>query len=45
MPYRIAVVGAREQYLNAGFDDYLSKPIGLDGLEKMLSCYLPDSAA
>ena len=39
-----AVVGAREQYLNEGFDDYLSKPIDLDGLEKMLSCYLPDSA-
>ena len=38
-----AVVGAREQYLEAGFDDYLSKPILLDEMEKMLKNYLPES--
>ncbi|MBO4637245.1 MAG: response regulator [Clostridiales bacterium] len=32
-----AVVGAREQYLEAGFDGYLSKPIDIDELEKILS--------
>ncbi len=36
-----AVVGAREQYLNVGFDDYLSKPIKLKDLEKILRRYLP----
>ena len=35
-----AVVGAREQYLAAGFDDYLSKPIELSSMEKMLVKYL-----
>ena len=35
-----AVVGAREQYLEAGFDDYLSKPIELAGLEKIFKKYL-----
>jgi len=38
-----AVVGAREQYLNAGFDDYLSKPIMLGDLERILKTYLPES--
>ena len=38
-----AVVGAKEQYLAAGFDDYLSKPIILPDLEKMLKTYLPAS--
>ena len=49
-----AVVGAKEQYLSAGFDDYLSKPIsaGFDDylskpiqipeMEKMLLKYLPE---
>lgn len=36
-----AVVGAREKYLSAGFDDYLSKPIDITELEAILSKYLP----
>lgn len=36
-----AVAGAREQYLQEGFDDYLSKPIVPDKLEKMIQDYLP----
>ena len=36
-----AVVGAKEIYLQAGFDDYLSKPIEVDRLEKKLAKYLP----
>ena len=36
-----AVVGAREFYLKAGFEDYLSKPIEPDKLEDMLIQYLP----
>ncbi len=40
-----AVVGAREQYLEAGFDDYLSKPIELDGLEKIFKKYLTGTVA
>ena len=36
-----AVVGAKETYLNAGFDDYLSKPIEVDKLEEKLEKYLP----
>ncbi|MBP5532694.1 MAG: response regulator, partial [Lachnospiraceae bacterium] len=38
-----AVVGAKEQYLNAGFNDYLSKPIEIKELEKMLRKYLPEN--
>ena len=37
-----AVSGAREQYIDAGFDDYLTKPIDTDHLETMLIRYLPD---
>jgi Signal transduction histidine kinase len=37
-----AVVGAKEQYLKAGFDDYLSKPVQLDDLERVFRKYLPD---
>ncbi len=35
-----AIAGAREQYLTEGFSDYISKPIELDELEKMLRKYL-----
>ena len=37
-----AVVGAKERYLEAGFDDYLSKPIEVEKLEEKLEKYLPD---
>ena len=36
-----AVSGARQTYLDAGFQDYLSKPIDADRLEKMLMENLP----
>ena len=36
-----AVVGARESYLESGFDDYLSKPIEVKALESILGKYLP----
>ncbi len=36
-----AVNGAREMYINAGFTDYLTKPIDSQKLEKMLIHYLP----
>ncbi|MBR4759168.1 MAG: response regulator [Lachnospiraceae bacterium] len=36
-----AVVGARETYLQAGFDDYLSKPIEMKKLEDKLRRFLP----
>ena len=36
-----AVVGAKEQYLNAGFDGYLSKPIIIKDVEKTLRTFLP----
>ncbi|WP_051656807.1 response regulator [Butyrivibrio sp. AE3004] len=36
-----AVAGAREFYLDAGFKDYLSKPIDAARLENMLKEYLP----
>ncbi|MBR6478731.1 MAG: response regulator, partial [Lachnospiraceae bacterium] len=38
-----AVVGARESYLEAGFDDYLSKPVEISALERALMKYLPES--
>lgn len=36
-----AVTGAKEYYLNKGFDDFLSKPVTGTGLEKMILKYLP----
>ena len=36
-----AISGAREEYIGVGFDDYLSKPINMDKLEKMLIHYIP----
>ena len=36
-----AVVGARDTYMQAGFDDYLTKPIEVKKLEETLLHYLP----
>ncbi len=36
-----AVTGVREQFLEAGFADYLSKPVSGDKLESMILKYLP----
>lgn len=35
-----AVVGARENYMKTGFDDYMSKPIDIEILQKILKKYL-----
>lgn len=37
-----AIIGAKEEYLQQGFDDYLSKPIPKDKLYHILRTYLPD---
>ncbi|MBQ9360750.1 MAG: response regulator [Lachnospiraceae bacterium] len=37
-----AISGAKEEYLNYGFDDYLSKPVSTKSLEKSLLTHLPD---
>lgn len=36
-----AIVGAKKQYMEAGFDDYLTKPVREDSLLKALLKYLP----
>ena len=36
-----AITGAREKYLQVGFDDYLSKPIDVAALESIIGKYLP----
>ena len=37
-----AISGARKEYISAGFDDYLTKPVDSGKLEDMLIDYLPD---
>ncbi|MCR5107405.1 MAG: response regulator [Lachnospiraceae bacterium] len=37
-----AINGAKEEYLESGFDDYLSKPIELKELEDILRRWLPE---
>ena len=37
-----AITGAKEQYLSVGFQDYLTKPINCQQLEKLLIEYLPE---
>lgn len=37
-----AVVGSKEMYLDAGFTDYISKPIDYKGLENMILKYLSE---
>ena len=37
-----AVSGARETYIEAGFNDYLSKPVDGERLEKMMAGMLPE---
>ncbi len=37
-----AIAGARDEYIKAGFDDYLSKPIDPDVLERMIVRFLPE---
>ena len=37
-----AVAGAREMYIAAGFNDYITKPLSALKLEEMLAEYIPD---
>ncbi len=36
-----AVAGAKEMFLECGFNDFISKPIDVSGLERMLKKYIP----
>ena len=36
-----AITGAREEYIDAGFDDYITKPIESKKLERMIADHLP----
>ncbi len=36
-----AIAGAREMYLEAGFNDYISKPVNGEHLERLIKSYLP----
>lgn len=36
-----AIIGAKENYLSEGFDDYISKPIAIDELDRVLLEHLP----
>ena len=38
-----AVTGAKDLYMENGFNDYLTKPINSDQLEKMIYEYLSES--
>ena len=38
-----AVSGAKENYIKAGFTDYLSKPVASEALEAMIVKYLPEN--
>ncbi len=38
-----AISGAKDEYIKAGFDDYLSKPVDSTKLEDMIEHFLPDS--
>lgn len=38
-----AVSGAREMFLSEGFADYITKPIELSSLERILRTYIPES--
>ncbi|MDE6920045.1 MAG: response regulator, partial [Lachnospiraceae bacterium] len=35
-----AIAGAREDYIRKGFDDFMTKPIDVDVLQKILMKYL-----
>ncbi len=37
-----AILGAKEQYLSEGFDDYMTKPVDYDKLEELLTKYIDD---
>ena len=36
-----AIMGAKEQYLAAGFDDFLAKPIDQTKLERLMMHWMP----